>query len=53
MKGYVKNFVNSYRINVPMSASAFLIPGKISGLFALFNFAEELYPRYTRHSRTW
>ena len=28
IKGHVKNFIKMYRINVPMSASAFLIPGK-------------------------
>jgi RNA-dependent RNA polymerase len=32
IKGHVRNFIKAYRINVPMSASAFLIPGKISGL---------------------
>ena len=41
IKTHVKNYIKSYRINVPMSASAFIIPGKISGLIALFNFAEE------------
>ena len=29
---HVKNFIKAYKINVPMSASAFLIPGKINGL---------------------
>lgn len=32
VKGYVKNYIKSYRIDVPMSASAYLIPGKISGV---------------------
>ena len=27
VKGYVKNYIKTYRINVPMSASAYLIPG--------------------------
>ena len=47
IKGHVKHYIKSYRINIPMSASAFIIPGKISGLVALFDFAEEFYPRYT------
>ena len=29
IKTYVKNYIKSYKITVPMSASAFLIPGKI------------------------
>ena len=53
IKVHVKNYIKSYRIDVPMSASAFLIPGKISGLIVLFNFAEGFYPRYTWHSGTW
>ena len=32
VKGYVKKHIKSYRIGVPMSAIAFIIPGKISGV---------------------
>lgn len=54
IKTHVKNFIKAYRINVPMSASAFIVPGKINGLIAfLFNFADRFYPRYTWHSGTW
>jgi RNA-dependent RNA polymerase len=28
VKGYVKHYIKSYRIDVPMSATAYLIPGK-------------------------
>ena len=28
VKGYVKNYIKTYRIDVPMSASAYIIPGK-------------------------
>ena len=28
VKGYVKNYIKGYRIDVPMSASAYIIPGK-------------------------
>jgi RNA-dependent RNA polymerase len=54
-KGHVENFIKAYRIMVPMSASAFLIPGKISGLVAssVFNFTDRFYPRYTWHSGIW
>ena len=52
IKTHVKNFIKAYRISVPMSASAFLIPGKISGLIVLFNFNERFYSRYTWHSGT-
>lgn len=53
IKTHVKNFIKAYRINVPMSATAFLIPGKISGLIALFNFTQGFCSRYTWHSGTW
>jgi hypothetical protein len=53
IKGYVKHHIKSYRINVPMSASGFLIPGKIIGVVALCNFAEGFYPRYPWCPRTW
>ena len=53
IKTYVKNYIKLYRIIVPMSASGFLIPGKISGPIASFNFAKEFYRRYARHSETW
>ena len=53
IKAHVKNFVKAYRINVPMSASGFIVPGKICFLIALFNFADRFYPRYTWHSGTW
>lgn len=36
IKGYVKNYVKKYRIHVPMSASAFIIPGKMD-VIALYN----------------
>lgn len=49
---HVKHHIESYKINVPMSASAFIVPGKIRGLIALFDFAEGFYPRYTWHSGT-
>lgn len=29
IKGYVKNYVRTYRIEVPMSATAFIVPGEI------------------------
>ena len=52
IKNHVESFIKAYRISVPMSASAFLIPGKISGLIALFDFkfADRFYFRYTWHS---
>ena len=43
IKGYVKSSIKKYRINVPMSASAFIIPGKISGVVALSGFAEGFF----------
>jgi len=51
VKGYVKNYIKSYRIDVPMSASAFLIPGKIRDVVAL-STDEGFIPRYPRHSGT-
>lgn len=51
VKGYVKNYIKSYRIDVPMSASAFLIPGKIGDVVALSD-AEGFIPRYPWNFRT-
>ena len=53
VKGYVKNYIKSYRINVPMSASAFIVPGKISDVVPLSSFAEGFHPRYPWHFGTW
>jgi RNA-dependent RNA polymerase len=36
VKSYVKRYIKSHRIEVPMSASAFIIPGKTSGVFVFF-----------------
>ena len=35
VKAYVKHYIKSYRIDVPMSASAFLIPGRLRYFFLL------------------
>ena len=51
VKGYVKNYIKSYRIDVPMSASAFIIPGKIISAVAFFT-AGGFIPRYPWHSGT-
>lgn len=52
IKGYINHYIKSYKINVPMSASAFIIPGKISGV-QVVTLLKGFYSRYSWHSGTW
>lgn len=43
IKSRIQNYIKSYRIDVPMSASAFLVPGRLLYTSLLLGFADRIF----------